>query len=159
MTTTPTETSATAASKPAKVPAQAATLTGKYYYGLGRRKRAIAQVRLYQDKGDHAGTAVVNTLPLAAYFDTKEEEMMALQPLVTALVEKNFFISAKVHGGGKKGQAAAVALGIARALIIYDETLKKNLKAAKLLTRDPREKERKKYGLRGARKARQYTKR
>lgn len=131
---------------------------GKYYFGLGRRKRSIALVRLYPVADKSKTMVMVNQKPLTE-FDTPERQVTALRPLeITKLLER-FFISAIVRGGGKTGQTDAISLGIARALVAYDSSLKKVLKDKGFLTRDPREKERKKYGLRRARKAHQYTKR
>ncbi|MEI6221784.1 MAG: 30S ribosomal protein S9 [bacterium] len=134
-------------------------LSGKYFYGLGRRKRAIAQVRLYVDMRDSAGGAVVNKKLLEDYFDTEEQRVDAGRPLDVTQLPDRFFISVQVKGGGKSGQADAVSMGIARALLAFDISLRGQLKLAGLLTRDPREKERKKIGLKRARKAPQYTKR
>lgn len=157
---------ATQAKQPASSAAQATVgvlelPATQYYYGLGRRKRAIAQVRLYAagQLPSHSGKVVVNGKPLSTYIAGKDNEIVALKPLIQFQMSDRFFVSVKVQGGGKSGQAGAISLGIARALVAFDEDMKKQLKALKLLTRDSREKERKKYGLRKARKAHQYTKR
>ncbi len=131
----------------------------KYFYGLGRRKRAIAQVRLYPDMKGKEGNVIINQKIITQYFGTKTRQSIAIKPLSFTNQSDRFFVSAKVKGGGETGQAGAVSLGIARALVKYDINLKKQLKDTKLLTRDSREKERKKYGLKRARKAHQYTKR
>lgn len=127
----------------------------KYFYGLGRRKEATAQVRLYMTKAD----SVVNDKKFEAYFGNDVTIRSALAPLqLTGNIEKAH-ISVVVKGGGVTGQAEAISLGIARALVDYDEAYKTVLKKAGFLTRDPREKERKKPGLKRARKAPQFSKR
>ena len=126
-----------------------------YAYGTGRRKTAVARVRVYP--GD--GTTVVNEREPLRHFGRRELEEMALRPLrVTGLAER-VRVSVKVEGGGVAGQAGAVSHGLARALVAMDAELRPQLKAAGLLTRDPRMKERKKPGLKRARKAPQDTKR
>jgi len=125
------------------------------YYGTGRRKKSIARVRLVP--GD--GKIIINQRPLGEYFGKKTLEMIVKQPLVVTETENKFDVIAKVEGGGTSGQAGAVRLGIARALLKADETLRPALKKEGLLTRDPRMKERKKYGLKKARKASQFSKR
>lgn len=127
----------------------------KYIYGLGRRKNAVAQVRLYE-KGK--GEVVVNGKEYKEYFPTFLLQTIIFQPFET-LGEKNFDVSIKVKGGGKRGQAEASRHGIARALVKLSEDFKKPLKRKGFLTRDPRVKERKKYGLKGARRAPQWQKR
>ena len=127
----------------------------QYYYGTGRRKNAVARVRLYPGDGPHT----VNEKPLEAVFSRITHRFTILRPLeVTESVGK-FHAQAKVAGGGVSGWADAIAHGIARALVAADETTHKPLRQHGLLTRDSREKERKKYGLKRARKAPQYTKR
>ena len=127
----------------------------RYSYGTGRRKTAVARVRIYP--GD--GTAVINDREPLRHFGRRELEQAALRPLeVTGLTDR-FRVSVKVVGGGVSGQAGAVAHGLARALCVWDAELRGPLKAAGLMTRDPRMKERKKPGLKRARKAPQYTKR
>jgi small subunit ribosomal protein S9 len=123
--------------------------------GLGRRKTAIARVRL--SLGD--GTVVINEKAPLQYLGRRSLEMEALRPLVLTDNSRRFNVSVKVLGGGVAGQAGAIAHGLARALLQYDEELRPVLKKAGLLTRDPRMKERKKPGLKRARKAPQYTKR
>jgi small subunit ribosomal protein S9 len=123
--------------------------------GLGRRKTAIARVRL--SLGD--GTVVINEKAPLQYLGRRALEMEALRPLVVTDNSRRFNVSVKVLGGGVAGQAGAIAHGLARALLEYDEELRPVLKKAGLLTRDPRMKERKKPGLKRARKAPQYTKR
>jgi small subunit ribosomal protein S9 len=128
---------------------------GHYHYALGRRKRAIATARLY--KGD--GSVIVNEKPMAEYFNNASLEAFIKSPLILADQEKKLTVSLKVSGGGKRGQADAAKLAIARALQVLSEELRPTLKKAGMLTRDPREKERKKPGLKRARKAPQFSKR
>ena len=125
------------------------------FQGTGRRKNAVARVRLVP--GD--GKIIVNEKDLSAYFGKKTLEMIVKQPLDLTQALGKFDILARVHGGGTTGQAGAVRLGIARALLKADNTLRPALKRAGFLTRDPRMKERRKYGLKNARKASQYSKR
>lgn len=129
--------------------------TGKYYEGVGRRKTSTARVRIYAGQG----TFTVNDRPMEDYFPRPLWLQMMREPMRATQNEGRFTISAKVVGGGPSGQAGAVQLGLARALVAADESFKKALRASNLLTRDPREKERKKPGLKKARKAKQYTKR
>lgn len=129
--------------------------TGRYYEAVGRRKRATARVRLYP--GD--GKIVVNDKPLEEYFGRERDRVLVRAPLATAGMTNAFNISVKVEGGGISGQAGAIAHGLARALIEANPDLRPVLRAGGFLTRDPREKERKKPGLKRARKAPQYTKR
>lgn len=128
----------------------------KYYYGRGRRKTAIARVRLYAVK--QSFESVVNELPLEKYFSTEVQQKAIFAP-IRMVGLKQHTLSVKVKGGGKNAQADAIQLGISRALIVMDEKLRLTLKKAGFLTRDPREKERKKYGLKRARKAPQWSKR
>lgn len=125
------------------------------YTGTGRRKTSVARVRLIPGEGK----VVINNRPLAEYFGKKTLEMIAKQPLVLTNTESRFDVLAKVEGGGITGQAGAVRLGIARALLKADADMRPTLKRAGYLTRDPRMKERKKYGLKGARRAPQFSKR
>lgn len=124
-------------------------------YGLGRRKTAVAQVRLTATPAERT----VNGVPFEEYFPTSAMRDVALRPLVVASLEDTHGFTMKVHGGGKPSQATAASLGIARALLSVDEAQRKQLRASGLLTRDPRAKERKKPGLRGARRAPQFSKR
>jgi len=126
-----------------------------YYYGTGRRKTAVAQVRLYAGEG----AAVVNGKPAEEFFSREGDMEQALEPLRATGNEGNFMISVVVRGGGVTGQVGAVRHGIARALLESDPELRKALRKGGFLTRDPRAKERKKPGLKRARKAPQYTKR
>ena len=130
-------------------------MSARYYEAVGRRKTSSARVRLYPG----TGTIVVNERPAEEYFK-RATEMLALErPLVLTDTRDSYNVSILVAGGGTTGQAGAVAHGIARALCVADETLRPVLKKNGLLTRDARAKERKKYGLKRARKAPQYTKR
>lgn len=122
---------------------------------VGRHKKASARVRLINGKGE----IVINGKPLAQYFPSIEWQQTVTSPLILISKEKTFNISVKVEGGGQIGQAKAIRLGIARTLIKYDEELKKILKADGLLKRDSRVKERKKPGLKKARRAPQWKKR
>jgi small subunit ribosomal protein S9 len=127
-----------------------------YFYALGRRKSATARVRLQSGKGD----IVINEKPASDYFANSTDLLQILQePFVAVDTVNKFDVSAHVSGGGHNGQAEAIRLGIAKALVELDEQLKPTLRRAELLGRDAREKERKKFGLKGARKQRQFTKR
>ena len=132
-----------------------ATVTGKYYEGIGRRKAATARVRIYPGTGDF----LVNEKKVGDYFPRAEWLTHVLAPLHATGNDNRFTISVMVNGGGGTGQAGAVSLGVARALLHADPDYRDALRKAGLLTRDPREKERKKPGLKRARKAKQYTKR
>lgn len=121
----------------------------------GSRKEAIARVRLVPG----AGAITVNGKPYDAYFPTAPLQVTVRQPLVAAAADSRFDVIASVTGGGVSGQAGAVRHGIARALLEADDTLRPPLRKGGFLTRDPREKERKKYGHKRARKGFQYSKR
>ena len=121
----------------------------------GRRKEAIARVRIVPGSGEFR----INERALDDYFPTRVHRMVAQSPLRSIGREKDYDVVATIAGGGVNGQAGALRLGIARALIELDPALRGQLKAEGLLTRDPREKERRKYGLKKARKAPQYSKR
>ncbi|MGI5852547.1 MAG: 30S ribosomal protein S9 [Caldicoprobacterales bacterium] len=125
------------------------------YYGTGRRKKSVARVRLVP--GD--GKIIVNNRQLDDYFGLETLKVIVRQPLELTDTLGKFDIIANVHGGGFTGQAGAIRHGISRALLKADEELKPALKKAGFLTRDPRMKERKKYGLKGARRAPQFSKR
>jgi len=131
---------------------------GKYFYALGRRKTSIAQVRLYPMAGK-AAEFKVNGKDLAQYLTIKRFQIAALSPLTCLGLEEKFDISVKVFGGGINGQADAIKLGIARALVVKDESCRKALKDKGFLTRDSRKVERKKPGLKKARRAPQWAKR
>jgi small subunit ribosomal protein S9 len=127
-----------------------------YHYALGRRKSATARVRLMSGKGG----IVVNDKPAEEYFaDSKYLLHKLSQPFNVLELNDKFHVTARVSGGGHEGQMQAIQLGIAKALVILNEDYKATLKRADLLSRDPRERERKKFGLKGARKQRQFTKR
>ena len=127
-----------------------------YFYALGRRKSATARVRLQNGKG----TIVVNDQPADKYFAESKYLLGKLnQPFSALELENKYDITVRVSGGGHDGQIEAIRLGISKALVEMNADLKSTLKRADLLSRDPREKERKKFGLKGARKQRQFTKR
>lgn len=126
-----------------------------YYYGTGRRKRAVARVRLYPG----TGTIVINGRPFEEVFTRPAYQVIVRQPLLLTETLDKFNVQVKINGGGTTGWAEAIAHGVARALVVADEQYKPTLRKAGLLTRDARVKERKKYGLKRARKAPQYTKR
>jgi small subunit ribosomal protein S9 len=127
-----------------------------YFYALGRRKSATARVRLQTGKGN----IVINGKPAHEYFENSKTLLAELQkPFGILEIENKFDVSVLVSGGGHAGQADAVRLGIAKTLVLLNEDYKATLRRADLLGRDPREKERKKFGLKGARKQRQFTKR
>ena len=121
----------------------------------GRRKRSVARVRFRPG----AGTVTVNGRTLEDYFPARTHRMGSLEPLVVTETTEAYDIDATIHGGGTTGQAGALRLGIARALVELDPECRDTLKKAGFLTRDPRKKESKKYGLKKARKAPQYSKR
>ncbi len=125
------------------------------YYGTGRRKTSTARVHLRQG----AGSITVNNRPLDQYFGNEVLKMIIKQPLSLTETNDRFDIVVVVDGGGPSGQAGAIRHGISRALQVYNTELRKRLKKAGLLTRDPRMKERKKYGQRGARARFQFSKR
>ncbi len=127
----------------------------KYFQALGRRKTATAQVRL----SEGSGKIVVNGKPFEAFFTTEELRGVVVRPLKEVGKTDKFDVSIKTVGGGMVGQADASRLGIARALVEMEAELKTVLKAAGLMTRDPRKKERKKFGKRGARRSPQWRKR
>jgi small subunit ribosomal protein S9 len=125
------------------------------YLGTGRRKKAIARVRLIPGEGK----ITVNNRAIENFFPNHVSQLVVLQPLTLTSTGGRFDVVCRVEGGGVSGQAGAVRLGIARALIKSDPELRPDLKRAGFLTRDPRMKERKKYGLHAARRAPQYSKR
>lgn len=128
----------------------------RYFQALGRRKTAVARIRLFT-KGEKSFT--VNGKPLEVYFPLRELQKQALAPLAEMGFQDKFAISAFVSGGGFRGQAEALRHGVARALVLFSPELKKPLKKAGFLTRDPRMRERKKFGLKRARRAPQWAKR
>jgi small subunit ribosomal protein S9 len=129
------------------------------YYGTGKRKTSIARVFLRPGKGDISLYVNKKPKPFLEYFTLDSHKHTIKQPLHLTDTEKKFDIFIRVNGGGANGQAEAIRLGIARALVEFNKELKSPLKSAGFLTRDSRIKERKKYGLLGARKAPQYHKR
>ena len=126
-----------------------------YFYGTGRRKKSVARVRLYPG----TGVVTINGRDLDDYFGLGTLKLIVNQPFGVTNTVGKFDIVANVNGGGFSGQAGAIRHGVARALLSADETYKPLLKKAGFLTRDPRMKERKKYGLKGARRAPQFSKR
>lgn len=124
-------------------------------YGTGRRKACVARVWLSPGEGK----MMVNRRPLQEYFCRATNQTLAVQPLKTVGVEGKFDLRVNVSGGGLTGQAGAIRLGIARALLVVDASLRPTLRKAGLLTRDPRSKERRKYGQKGARARFQFSKR
>jgi small subunit ribosomal protein S9 len=130
-------------------------MIGNYNYGTGRRKSSVA--RVFIKRG--TGAIIVNGRPLDQYFHRETGRMIVRQPLELTGNQTSFDIQVNVDGGGESGQAGAVRHGITRALIDYDATLKPALSKAGLVTRDAREVERKKVGLRKARRRKQFSKR
>lgn len=131
------------------------TITKQDHYATGRRKSAIARVWLRPGNG----RIDVNGRDLSAYFGRKVLEILVRSPLTYLNVDEKFDVVVATHGGGLTGQAGAVMLGIARSLVEYDPTLRPSLRAGAFLTRDPRVKERKKYGRKKARRGFQFVKR
>ena len=129
--------------------------TKPYFYGTGRRKNSVARVRVYNG----TGKITSNDRDIDDYFGLETLKLIVRQPLAVAGVEGKFDIVVRVAGGGVSGQAGAIRHGLSRALLVYDENLRGELKKAGFLTRDPRMKERKKYGLKAARRAPQFSKR
>jgi len=126
-----------------------------FFYGTGRRKEAVARVRLYPGRG----RVIVNGRPLDEYFPLETLRTMVQSPLRSTENVGKLDVIASVRGGGVGGQAGAIRHGISRALVRFDQDNRTTLKKAGFLTRDPREKERRKYGLKKARKAPQFSKR
>ena len=129
--------------------------TKPYFYGTGRRKNSVARVRVYNG----TGKITINDRDIDDYFGLETLKLIVRQPLAVAGVEGKFDIVVRVAGGGVSGQAGAIRHGLSRALLVYDENLRGELKKAGFLTRDPRMKERKKYGLKAARRAPKFSKR
>ena len=128
----------------------------KYNYGTGRRKSSVARVRVYENG---TGSIIINGRDIDDYFGLDTLKLIVRQPLVTTALVGKVDVEASVAGGGVTGQAGAIRHGISRALLLVDESYRAPLKAAGFLTRDPRMKERKKYGLKAARRAPQFSKR
>ena len=126
-----------------------------YFYGTGRRKKSIARVRIVPG----TGVVTINGRDIDDYFGLETLKVIVRQPLELLGLTEKFDIVVRVQGGGVSGQAGAIRHGLSRALLEYDENLRPQLKKAGFLTRDPRMKERKKYGLKGARRAPQFSKR
>ncbi len=128
----------------------------KYIEAVGRRKTAIARVRIFE-----AGksSVIVNDKPLATYFPTMQLQVTAKEPLAKVKTDVKFKVQAQIVGGGISAQAEAMRHGIARALLVHDQTLRKEMKPLGFLKRDPRAKERRKFGLKKARKSPQWSKR
>ncbi len=126
-----------------------------YYYGTGRRKSSVARVRVYPG----TGKITINDRDIDDYFGLETLKLIVRQPLALTGTTEKFDIVIRVAGGGVTGQAGAIRHGLSRALLQFDENLRPALKKAGFLTRDPRMKERKKYGLKGARRAPQFSKR
>ena len=127
----------------------------KYYYGTGRRKHSVARVRLYPGSGN----ITINDRKIDEYFGLDTLKLIVRQPLTLTDTVEKLDVVCTVTGGGVTGQAGAIRHGIARALLEFDPSLRPALKKAGFLTRDPRMKERKKYGLKAARRAPQFSKR
>ena len=126
-----------------------------YFYGTGRRKSSVARVRVYAG----TGKITINDRDIDDYFGLETLKLIVRQPLVLTETEGQFDIVCTVSGGGVTGQAGAIRHGLSRALLQFNEELRPALKKAGFLTRDPRRQERKKYGLKGARRAPQFSKR
>ena len=126
--------------------------TKPYFYGTGRRKNSVARVRVYAG----TGKITINDRDIDDYFGLETLKLIVRQPLTLNELEGKFDIVVRVNGGGVSGQAGAIRHGLSRALLVYDEALRPALKKADFLTRDPRMKERKKYGLKAARRAPQF---
>ena len=127
----------------------------KYYYGTGRRKHSVARVRVYNG----TGKITINGRDIDDYFGLETLKLIVRQPMTLTDTLGKFDIVCTVAGGGVTGQAGAIRHGLSRALLVFNPELRPTLKAAGMLTRDPRMKERKKYGLKGARRAPQFSKR
>ena len=126
-----------------------------YFYGTGRRKESVARVRVYAG----TGKIIINGRDIDDYFGLDTLKLSVRQPLTLTETTEKFYIICRVNGGGVSGQAGAIRHGLSRALLQYDENLRPALKKAGFLTRDPRMKERKKFGLKAARRAPQFSKR
>lgn len=129
--------------------------TKPYFYGTGRRKDSVARVRVYTD----TGKITINDRDIDNYFGLETLKLIVRSPLVLLGLEGKYDVVVRVSGGGVSGQAGAIRHGLSRALLQFDPELRSTLKKAGFLTRDPRMKERKKYGLKAARRAPQFSKR
>ena len=130
--------------------------TKKYYYGTGRRKSSVARVRVYENG---TGSIIINGREIDNYFGLDTLKLIVNQPLVATDLVGKVDVVVTVAGGGVSGQAGAIRHGISRALVVLNPEYRATLKAAGFMTRDPRMKERKKYGLKAARRAPQFSKR
>ena len=128
----------------------------RYYYGTGKRKTSIAKVRLYLDD---SGPVLINGKPMEEYFNWQPWQEVVTEAFRVSGTSNRFRMVVRVQGGGVHSQAQAIRHGVARALVVFDDTLKPSLRRHGLITRDARIKESKKYGLKRARRAPQYTKR
>ena len=128
----------------------------KYFYGTGRRKSSVARVRIFENGN---GTITINGRDINDYFGLDTLKLIVNQPLVTTSMVGKVDVAVTVAGGGVSGQAGAIRHGISRALVVMNPEFRPALKAAGFMTRDPRMKERKKYGLKAARRAPQFSKR
>ncbi|KKU55422.1 MAG: 30S ribosomal protein S9 [Candidatus Moranbacteria bacterium GW2011_GWE2_47_10] len=142
-----------------KVEKKALKMEGKYFHGVGRRKTSVAQVRLYSNDKATDAELIINGKEMKDYFPTLAQQNVMTAPLKEIGMHGKFTMTALVKGGGMTGQVEAVQLGIARALVEFDEALKKSLRDGGFLTRDARKVERKKPGLKKARRAPQWAKR
>jgi small subunit ribosomal protein S9 len=145
--------------KPEKLVPIKKVVNEKYFYAVGRRKASVAQVRLFEAKNATDDDLIVNGRKIMEYFPTISLQNNVFGPLKAVGMQGNVRMTAIVRGGGVTGQVEAVRLGISRALVLYNETLKKSLKDLGFMTRDSRKVERKKPGLKKARKAPQWAKR
>jgi len=136
-----------------------AAISEKYFSGVGRRKTAVATVRLFEDEGESEREVIVNNKKGKEYFPTLRLQNLFLEPIRVVGLEKKYRISVHVRGGGPMGQASAAGLGLARALVVANIEHRPLLKAGKFLRRDARKVERKKPGLNKARRAPQWSKR
>lgn len=134
----------------------AETKTQKYIEGIGRRKESVARVRIFEAKEN---SFLINDKTVEDFFKTDIQRKTAMEALTGSNLEAKFKVVAKVKGGGSASQAESIRLGISRALVEFDENLRKDLKKKSFLKRDPRAKERRKFGLKKARKAAQWSKR
>lgn len=150
------KTTKSAKTKEVKTKEKKSSKSNEYIQTLGRRKTSVAQVRMYKNG---KGKITINNKELEKYLPQSDLQQIVKEPLVAAGQEGQFDFTVKVEGGGIRGQAESIRLGIARALVVMNPALKKSLKKPGYLTRDPRKKERKKPGLKGARRAPQWSKR
>ena len=147
------------AEKIEKVEKTAKNITQKYFSAIGRRKTSVAQVRLFENENAADGDLIINEKKLKEYFPVALQQNNILAPLKAVGMHGKFSMTVIVRGGGTTGQVEAVRLGVSRALVEFDEKLKKSLKGLGFMTRDSRKVERKKAGLKKARKSPQWSKR